>query len=651
MWRAVFLSWNRWRGTVVNEFDLGFDGADGKGGKKAKEKLKRSCCSSPQGKTLRREPKSYELSLRIARKRQPTKDGRLMADADAGEFWALVGGFAPLPKKTSEDKSEEAFDIKFFRFEKGKTVPTEVESLTRELLESNKCYLLDCGIEIFIWIGKSTDLEDRKSACAVAEDLARGVNRAKAHVIRVMEGFETVMFRSKFDSWPQTSMAAVSEDGRGKVAALLKLQGLDVKGLVKSVPVKEVHDPYIDCSGNLKVWRVNGQENILLPASDQSKLYTGDCYVFQYAYLGVDGEEYLIGTWLGRKSTEDDRTTANLSANRMVMSLKSQAVQARIYEGKEPLQFCAIFQRFTVLKGGLSSGYKNHIAENNIVDDTYTENGTALFRVQGSGPDNMQAIQVDVVGSFLNSSYCFILHSGDTLYTWSGSLTTSEDQDLLERQLDVIKPDLQYKPLKDGAETEQFWDLLGGKMERSNKIIATESESDPHLFCCFFSEGTLKVNEVFNFTQDDIMTEDVFILDCHSSIFVWVGQQVDSKKKSEALNIGEEFLKLDVLLENLSRETPIFIISEGSEPQFFTRFFSWDSSKLAMHGNSYQRKLALVKHGIAPVLAVLAKIEDSLIVSLPIEDLKTRGRITIFSPPKSFLISSPKEKLHHLFQI
>ncbi|KAG0466783.1 hypothetical protein HPP92_018363 [Vanilla planifolia] len=72
MWRAVFLSWNRWRGTVVNEFDLGFDGADGKGGKKAKEKLKRSCCPSPQGKTLRREPKSYELSLRIARKRQPT---------------------------------------------------------------------------------------------------------------------------------------------------------------------------------------------------------------------------------------------------------------------------------------------------------------------------------------------------------------------------------------------------------------------------------------------------------------------------------------------------------------------------------------------------------------------------------------------------
>lgn len=35
------------------------------------------------------------------------------------------------------------------------------------------------------------------------------------------------------------------------------------------------------------------------------------------------------------------------------------------------------------------------------------------------------------------------------------------------------------------------------------------------------------------------MTEDVFILDCHSDIFVWVGQQVDVKVRLQALDIGE----------------------------------------------------------------------------------------------------------------
>lgn len=50
------------------------------------------------------------------------------------------------------------------------------------------------------------------------QDLLHEPDRPKAHVIRVMEGFEAVMFRSKFDTWPQTANVTVSEDGRGKVA-------------------------------------------------------------------------------------------------------------------------------------------------------------------------------------------------------------------------------------------------------------------------------------------------------------------------------------------------------------------------------------------------------------------------------------------------
>ena len=49
----------------------------------------------------------------------------------------------------------------------------------------------------------------------------------------------------------------------------------------------------------------------------------------------------------------------------------------------------------------------------------------------------------------------------------------------------------------------------------------------------------LKVTEIYNFTQDDLMTEDIFIVDCHSEIFVWVGQEVVPKNKLQALTIGE----------------------------------------------------------------------------------------------------------------
>ncbi|KAL0428335.1 UNVERIFIED_CONTAM: Villin-4 [Sesamum latifolium] len=464
------------------------------------------------------------------------EDGKLMADAETGEFWGFFGGFAPLPRKTTTDepKIDDVGPSKLYCVEKGEAVPAEVDSLTRQLLDTHKCYILDCGKEVFVWMGRSSSLNQRKAAISTVDELLRSSDRSNSYVIRVIEGFETVIFRSKFDSWPQLTNVAVTEDGRGKVAALLKRQGVNVKGLLKAESPKEEQQLFIDCTGDLQVWRVDGQQKTLLPAADQSKFYSGDCYIFQYSYPGEEKDETLIGTWFGKQSVEEDKVSATSQASKMVESLKFLPAQARIHEGSEPIQFFAIFQSFIVFKGGLSKGYKKYIAEKELPDDTYSEDGLALFRVQGSGPENMQAIQVEPWAS---------------VFTWSGNLTSSEAQEVVERQLDLIK-----------------------------------------------------VTEIYNFNQDDLMTEDIYVLDCHSDIYVWVGQQVESKNKMNALNIGEKFLERDFLHEKLSPHTPIYIVMEGNEPSYFTRFFSWDSTKSAMHGNSFQRKLTILKHGRTPVL-------------------------------------------------
>lgn len=565
------------------------------------------------------------------------EDGRLMADAEAGEFWGFFGGFAPLPRRAPVEDNEkyEETVFKLLCFNQGKLEPINYESLLHELLKTNKCYLLDCGVELFVWMGRTTSLQERKSASEAAEKLLSDDNRTKTHVIKVIEGFETVMFKSKFKEWPQTpDLKLSSEDGRGKVAALLKRQGLNVKGLMKAAPAKEEPQAYIDCTGSLQVWRINDKDKILLPSADQSKFYTGDCYIFQYMYPGDDKEECLIGSWFGKKSIEEDRVTAISLASKMVESAKFQAVQTRLYEGKEPIQFFVIFQSFQVFKGGLSSGYKKFIAENGIDDDTYSEDGLALFRIQGSGPENMQAIQVDAAASSLNSSYSYILHDGNTVFTWTGNLTTSLDQEVVERQLDIIKPNSQSRSQKEGSETDQFWSLLGGKSEYPSQKIGRANESDPHLFSCILPKGNLKIKEIYHFTQDDLMTEDVFILDCHSDIFVWVGQQVDVKVRLQALDIGEKFVKLDFLMENLSSDTPIFVIMEGSEPTFFTRFFTWDSAKSLMHGNSYQRKLSIVKGGGSPALDKPKRRTPTYSGRSTVQDKSQRSRSMSFSPER-----------------
>ncbi|GJS49618.1 villin-4-like protein isoform X1 [Tanacetum coccineum] len=99
-------------------------------------------------------------------------------------------------------------------------------------------------------------------------------------------------------------------------------------------------------------------------------------------------------------------------------------------DGNQPLQEKRAatdrVDHFMYFQGGLSDGYKNSISEKELPDETYKEDEVALFRVQGSGPENMQAYQVKHVASSLSFSYRYILQNGSSVFTWIGYLTTPE---------------------------------------------------------------------------------------------------------------------------------------------------------------------------------------------------------------------------------
>lgn len=119
--------------------------------------------------------------------------------------------------------------------------------LSKSMLENNKCYLLDCGSEVFVWVGRVTQVEDRKAGSQAAEVVTFFVsafglefisvkyinvivvychqefisrqNKPKStRITRLIQGYETRSFKSNFDSWPLGSATSSSEEGRGKVA-------------------------------------------------------------------------------------------------------------------------------------------------------------------------------------------------------------------------------------------------------------------------------------------------------------------------------------------------------------------------------------------------------------------------------------------------
>ncbi|KAH1114403.1 hypothetical protein J1N35_007781 [Gossypium stocksii] len=524
-------------------------------------------------------------------------DGKLDTESDSGEFWVLFGGFAPIGKKvTSEDDViPETTPAKLYSITDGEVKIVEGE-LSKGLLENNKCYLLDCGAEIFVWVGRVTQVEDRKAASQVAEDFIAGQNRPKTtRITRVIQGYETNSFKSNFDSWPAGSAAPGAEEGRGKVAALLKQQGVGVKGMSKSAPVNEEVPPLLDGGGKMEVWCINGSAKTPLPKEDIGKFYSGDCYIVLYTYHSGDRkEDYFLCCWIGKDSIEEDQKMATRLANTMCNSLKGRPVQGRVFDGKEPPQFIALFQPMVVLKGGLSTGYKKSIADKGLTDETYTADCVSLFRISGTSVHNNKTLQVDAVATSLNSTDCFLLQSGSSMFTWHGNQSTYEQQQLVARVAEFLKPGVALKHAKEGKESSAFWFALGGKLSYTSKTASTEIVRDPHLFTFSLNKGKFEVEEVYNFSQDDLLTEDILILDTHAEVFVWVGQCVDPKEKQNAFEIGQKYIDMAASLEGLSPHVPLYKVTEGNEPCFFTTFFLWDSTQATVQGNSFQKKVALL---------------------------------------------------------
>ncbi|KAK1649941.1 hypothetical protein QYE76_067746 [Lolium multiflorum] len=525
-------------------------------------------------------------------------DGKFQAESDSGEFWVVFGGFAPIGKKvvSDDDVVLETSPTKLYSINNGKLNLEDIV-LTKSILENTKCFLLDCGSELFVWVGRVTQVEDRKAASTAVEEFIVKQNRPKTtRVTQVIQGYENHTFKSKFESWPVSATGNTSaEDGRGKVAALLKKKG-DVKGASKnSTPVNEEVPPLLEGGGKLEVWFVDGSAKTALPKEDLGKFHSGDCYIILYTYhSGEKREEFYLTYWIGKDSIPEDQHMALQIVNTTWNSMKGRPVLGRIYQGKEPPQFIALFQPMVILKGGISSGYKKSVEENGLKDETYSGTGIALVHIHGTSIHNNKTLQVDAVSTSLSSTDCFVLQSGNSMFTWIGNTSSYEQQQWAAKVAEFLKPGASVKHCKEGTESSAFWSALGGKQNYTSKNATQDVVREPHLYTFSFRNGRLEVTEVFNFSQDDLLTEDVMILDTHAEVFVWMGQCVDTKEKQTAFETGQKYIEHEVTFEGLTPDVPLYKVSEGNEPCFFRTYFSWDSTRSVIHGNSFQKKLSLL---------------------------------------------------------
>ncbi|KAM0871848.1 hypothetical protein ACQ4PT_039085 [Festuca glaucescens] len=536
------------------------------------------------------------------------EDGKLVGDSDAGEFWNLFGGYAPIPRDVPDAANGELMTTtskKLFWINKRKLVPMDAHLLDREMLKSDRSYILDCGTEIYLWLGMATLVSERKMSVTALEDYVRSQGRSSiGHTVITTEGHEIADFKLQFQHWPKNAVQKLYEAGREKVAAIFKHQGYDVAEIPEDKPQQS-----ISSNGALKVWLVDRGCVTLLCTEEQEELYNGDCYIVQYSYV-EDGKDYnLFFSWSGQNSVQEDRLASVSLMSSMSDSVKGPAVVGQVSEAREPELFFLVFKSLVIFKGGRSAAYKNSVLQKSDRTEGYQKDGAALFQVQGLRHDCARAVQVDLVASSLNSSHCYILQDGASFFTWTGSLSSPSEHAILDRMMNKLFPLKQSFLLKEGSEPDHFWKTLEGRSEYSKEKCVKGWPADPRLYTCtfqqFFGIPILQAKEVFTFCQDDLATEETLILDCSKEIYVWVGLHSGVTSKQHALDIGKMFLQAGNAQDGRRSivDTTVYAVAEGDEPAFFTSFFNWDSSKqvAGVLGNSFERKLAMLK-GISPKL-------------------------------------------------
>ncbi|GFG33063.1 hypothetical protein Cfor_12089 [Coptotermes formosanus] len=459
--------------------------------------------------------------------------------------------------------------------------------LHQDMLNSADCYILDTVTSgIFVWIGKHCTKAEKVEAMKLAQKfLVTNSYPAWTKIQRIVEGGEPSAFKQYFSGWRETE----DQIGLGRVFTLEQiaasmpepdfdprsLHAGKLRSLAKSGGKAFGFMPD-DGSGAVEVFRVENFELAPVDPATYGMFFGGDSYIVKYTYEKNGRENYIIYFWQGQDSTQDEKAASAIHTVRLDSELGGKAVQVRVTHGYEPRHFLRIFRgKMIVFLGGKASGFRN------LRDhDTYDVDGTRLFQVRGTCPDDVRAVQVPEVTSSLNSDDVFILETPSATYLWLGRGASDEEKEMAQNAINLVAPDREPVTINEGEEPSEFWSSLGGEGDYNKGYDGQGIPLlVPRLFHCHVSPaGKFRVEEITYFRQEDLDEDDIMVLDSGDEIYVWVGNKASPEERQLGMKMAEEYLKSDPT-DRSHELTLIFTVKQGDEPVSFTALFpSWDAS-------------------------------------------------------------------------
>lgn len=511
--------------------------------------------------------------------------------SDEKLFWEKFGCAQVKITAKGQDDAEfsraSADAIKLFHISdaSGKLAITEIKEkpFTPASLKSEDAYLLDvAGTALFVWVGKGASQGEKLHSMKYAtEYLTQKKLPMATPVTRVVEGGETPLFKQNFQGWIDPNTLAPGQIASGGRKKFVKKQ-FDVKTM--QLRAKREQERMVDDgTGKKQIWRIEDFEMVPVEEKMYGQFFGGDSYVILYSYMHNSKEMHIIYFWQGLKSSQDERGASALQAKNLDDKMGGEPVQVRVVQNKEPPHFYAMFKgRMVVHAGGRASGWKN-IQDN----DSYDKDGTRLFQIRGTSEFNTRAVQVEEKAGCLNSGDCFILECPKGVFLWTGKNATGDEREFAKSIRPNITP-REHELVVEGKEPAAFWEALGGKTAYAEDAQKEPAEMhEPRLFQCSNAKGYFYVEEVFDFSQEDLIEDDVMLLDTYHEVFVWIGKDSNFEEKKAAMETALKYVETDTSGRDKD-STVVLNVKQGYEPPNFTcHFTGWDIHKWSS-GKTYE---------------------------------------------------------------
>ncbi|XP_052068531.1 advillin-like [Mytilus californianus] len=434
-------------------------------------------------------------------------------------------------------------------------------------LDSNDCFILDAGPSgIFVWVGRKCTNDEKKSAWKYATDFLemKGYPNWTA-ITRIVESGETPVFKQYFTSWidhnDQKGLGNVYNVGN--IAEIKEEEAIDYCKLHERKQSIEENDSINNVQ--TKIWKIENGGVRLLQNCPFTVLSSSSCYII-IATFSINLKKYTHAYyWQGTRSSTDDKTASAIYTKRLCEETENEMIeQIRIEQGKEPDTLMKILDGKLVI----------------TMNEDSTGKDKQMYHIRGTTSHNTKAIEVEFGSKSLNSYDVFLVLSKAVLYIWIGKISIGTELHAAMTLATYLSPESSINTIQESEETEEFWDVLGGKdlyaQGTRKKRKEMNNQNLVRLFSCSNTTGMFKVTEIVNFTQQDLLEDDVMLLDAFDKIFVWVGRGANRLERKKALETALKYLTSDPF-GRTEGNTRLFQIKQGYEPSTFTsHFHGWD---------------------------------------------------------------------------